>query len=150
MATKRDVKNGGVDRARYLRKNQTPSEQRVWSYLRANRLGYKFRRQYPIEALVLDFYCPYLKLAIEVDGEDFHNEADSMTRDLQLGAHGIAVHHILLQHVNDWDQLYPEMVNAIRTRAEYIEGFWLQGGRPGIPLGGREAISARMPKNEGD
>ena len=29
----------------------------------------KFRRQYPVDILVLDFYCHELKLAIEVGGE---------------------------------------------------------------------------------
>ena len=30
--------------------------------------GYKFRRQYSADRYILDFYCPKLKLAIEVDG----------------------------------------------------------------------------------
>ena len=29
----------------------------------------KFRRQYSVDNFVIDFYCPELKLAIEVDGE---------------------------------------------------------------------------------
>jgi very-short-patch-repair endonuclease len=39
-------------------------------HLRNRRFGgYKFRRQYSIDNYVVDFYCPELKLAIEVDGE---------------------------------------------------------------------------------
>lgn len=30
--------------------------------------GYKFRRQRPVGPYVLDFYCPTVRLAIEVDG----------------------------------------------------------------------------------
>jgi very-short-patch-repair endonuclease len=41
----------------------------LWSRLKGNGLRYKFRRQYSVEAFVVDFYCTSLKLAIEVDGE---------------------------------------------------------------------------------
>jgi len=34
--------------------------------------GFKVRRQYGIENFILDFYCPKLKLAIEVDGDVHH------------------------------------------------------------------------------
>ena len=36
-------------------------------------LGYKFKRQYSIDHFVIDFYCPDLKLAVEVDGESHNN-----------------------------------------------------------------------------
>jgi very-short-patch-repair endonuclease len=32
--------------------------------------GLKFKRQYSIDAFVVDFYAPKIKLAIEVDGEN--------------------------------------------------------------------------------
>lgn len=32
-------------------------------------LGYKFRRQHSVDRFVIDFYCPELRLAIEVDGD---------------------------------------------------------------------------------
>ncbi len=31
--------------------------------------GFKFRRQYSVNQYVIDFYCPELKLAIEIDGD---------------------------------------------------------------------------------
>lgn len=47
----------------------TLSERRLWNWLRNRSFGrYKFRRQVPIGPYVLDFYCPALKLSIEVDG----------------------------------------------------------------------------------
>ena len=47
----------------------TRSENRLWAWLRDRRFeGYKFRRQFPIDGYVLDFYCAELKLAIEADG----------------------------------------------------------------------------------
>jgi len=57
------------DKRRYLRNNPTPAEKQLWQFLRNRKiLGYKFRRQYGIDAYVVDFYCPKLKLAIEIDG----------------------------------------------------------------------------------
>jgi len=58
------------DKRRYLRNNPTPAEKQLWQFLRNRKiLGYKFRRQYGIDAYVVDFYCPKLKLAIEIDGK---------------------------------------------------------------------------------
>jgi len=42
--------------------------------------GYKFRRQYSVDHFVIDFYCPELRLAIEVDGES-HNEPGQQKKD---------------------------------------------------------------------
>jgi very-short-patch-repair endonuclease len=57
-------------RAKVLRKVMTLSERRLWNWLRDRTFaGFKFRRQVPVGRFVLDFYCPALKLAIEVDGK---------------------------------------------------------------------------------
>ena len=55
--------------AKDLRKDQTDAEVFMWYLLRDRRFcGYKFRRQYPLAGYILDFYCPAVKLAIELDG----------------------------------------------------------------------------------
>ena len=51
-----------------LRKNQTPEEVLLWARLRNNQLGLKFKRQHSVGPYILDFYCPDIKLAIELDG----------------------------------------------------------------------------------
>ena len=54
---------------RILRKNMTPAEQRLWKHLRGKQLGgYRFRRQQPLGAYILDFICVESKLVIEIDG----------------------------------------------------------------------------------
>jgi very-short-patch-repair endonuclease len=59
-----------VSNARALRNNMTRAEIILWSRLREKKInGYKFRRQQPIFDYIVDFYCPELKLIIEVDGE---------------------------------------------------------------------------------
>ena len=45
-------------------------------------LGYKFRRQYGVDAFKIDFYCPELQLAVEVDGE-IHNTPEAREYDKQ-------------------------------------------------------------------
>jgi len=56
-------------RARHLRKQFTDAENILWFYLRNRRFSdLKFRRQYPAGSYFIDFYCPRLKLEIEVDG----------------------------------------------------------------------------------
>ena len=52
-----------------MRREPTRAERKVWFWLRDRRLdGYKFRRQVPLGAYVLDFYCAELGLAVELDG----------------------------------------------------------------------------------
>ena len=46
----------------------TDAERKLWSLLRNNRLGVKFRRQVPYNLYILDFYCVKAKIVIEVDG----------------------------------------------------------------------------------
>jgi very-short-patch-repair endonuclease len=58
----------------------------LWSKLKNRRLcGYKFRRQHGIGNFVVDFYCPELKLAIEIDG-DTHYTLESGESDRQRQA----------------------------------------------------------------
>ncbi|MCX6751568.1 MAG: endonuclease domain-containing protein [Candidatus Nomurabacteria bacterium] len=55
-------------RRKELRKNQTKQEEILWKCIRNRKLGVKFRRQYSVGGYVLDFYCPEIKLVIEIDG----------------------------------------------------------------------------------
>lgn len=59
---------------RELRKNQTEAEKKLWELLRGRRLeGFKFYRQFSIGPYILDFYCPKIRLGIELDGS-LHSE----------------------------------------------------------------------------
>ena len=82
-------------RRRELRRDQTDTEKILWLQLRNRRFyGIKFFRQYSVGPYVLDFYCPKLKLAVEVDGgqhaDDEIREYDEY-RSQYLTAHGIEV-----------------------------------------------------------
>jgi very-short-patch-repair endonuclease len=54
---------------RRLRRNQTEAERILWFRLRDRRLnGWKFRRQFPVDRYVVDFFCADARLIIELDG----------------------------------------------------------------------------------
>jgi very-short-patch-repair endonuclease len=60
---------------RELRKNLTAAEATLWKFLQNRQLkGKKFRRQHGVGKYILDFYCPSLKLAIELDGDPHFSE----------------------------------------------------------------------------
>ena len=58
----------GKERARRLRREATPEETLLWSRLRGEQLGVKFRRQQPLGFYIADFVCFECALVIELDG----------------------------------------------------------------------------------
>jgi very-short-patch-repair endonuclease len=63
------------EKRRQFRNNAPQAETMVWSKLKGKQLlGYKFRRQYSVGPYVIDFYCPALKLAVEIDGDSHFEE----------------------------------------------------------------------------
>lgn len=80
-------------RAKELRQNMTPAERKLWHrYLK----NFRFRvlRQRPIDHFIVDFYCPSLKLVIEVDGESHYSDegkAYDQERTQLLEGYGIKV-----------------------------------------------------------
>ena len=52
-----------------LRNKGTPAEAFLWTMIKHSKLkGRKFRRQHSVGNYILDFYCPFERLAIELDG----------------------------------------------------------------------------------
>jgi len=57
-----------------MRHHPAKAEAKLWSALRARKLGgFKFRRQSPMAPYIVDFYCHQLGLIVELDG-DSHAE----------------------------------------------------------------------------
>lgn len=82
----------GQEVARELRQGQTPAEEAFWELVRNRRFdGYKFRRQHRLGPWFLDFYCPELRLAVEVDGpiHDEQPERDAW-RDASIAGDALA------------------------------------------------------------
>lgn len=78
-----------------LRTNQTEVEKKLWSRLRNRQcLGYRFHRQYSIGLYIIDFYCPKMRLAIELDGGQHAELGQSLydvSRTTYLNSKGIFV-----------------------------------------------------------
>jgi very-short-patch-repair endonuclease len=68
----------------------TREEVIIWSYVRNKNLGFRFLKQKPIGRFILDFYCPQLLLAIEIDG-GYHDQQSNRDqgRDELLFTRGI-------------------------------------------------------------
>jgi len=101
-----------------LRKEMPSAEIILWSQLKAKGLeGYKFRRQYSINQFVVDFYCPKLKLAIEIDGDSHYIEgADISDRERQsiIESYGIT----FLRFTNK--EIYKNLEGVLKKIMEYL------------------------------
>ena len=82
-----------LERRRQLRKTLTRAETILWAQIRKNQLeNARFRRQYGVSNYVLDFYCPELRLAIEIDGatrDGEENQACDAIRQTEIEACGV-------------------------------------------------------------
>jgi very-short-patch-repair endonuclease len=60
----------------------TDAERKLWSLLRRNQLGVKFRRQVPLGPYVVDFYCVKARLIVELDGSQ-HYSSEGVRNDVE-------------------------------------------------------------------
>ena len=77
--------------ARALRKKGTLAEVLLWQQLKGRQMrGYAFYRQRPIDRYIVDFFCPELMLAIEVDGSSHaQKRPEDLARQARLEALGV-------------------------------------------------------------
>lgn len=75
--------------ARALRRRATEPERLLWYHLRDRRLnGFKFVRQAPIDAYIVDFLCREHRLVVELDGGGHAESRSDPVRDARLAALG--------------------------------------------------------------
>jgi very-short-patch-repair endonuclease len=104
------------DRARDLRRAQTPAEVRLWSRLRGRKLlGAKFRRQVPVGRYIADFLCKDARLIIEADGGQ---HADAVAYDAARTAWLEAAGYQVLRFwnmdiLNDTDAVMETIAEAV-------------------------------------
>jgi very-short-patch-repair endonuclease len=78
--------------ARSLRREMTDSERKLWSGLRGEQLGFKFRRQHPLGNYIADFACLNPKLIVELDGSQHADQRHyDARRDAFFRTEGFAV-----------------------------------------------------------
>jgi ATP-dependent helicase HrpA len=103
-----------------LRETQTEAETALWQRLRAKRFfGHKFYRQYSVGNFILDFFCPALSLAIEVDGGQHAERADyDQERTEYLKNNGIVVLRFWNNDVmNNMDGVLTEVYDFISKKS---------------------------------
>ena len=118
--------------AKRMRQNPTEAERRLWSILRAKRLGgYKFKRQQPIGRYIADFVNFEHRLIVEADGSQHAESSDDQRRDAWLRSQGFTV-------LRFWN-------NDILARSELVSGaIWnaLQLAPP-LPAASRLSLSRK-------
>ena len=115
------------------RKNSTKSEWLVRNcLLKWDKLWYRFLRQKSIEWYILDFYCPKLKLCIEIDGEshewvgDYDEKRDSVLMELWIKTVRYKSNRVLYNL--EWVGL--DIENIVVTRADEIKSPILKDTSP--------------------
>ncbi len=114
-----------IEIARQLRKEQTPSEKKLWQVLRNRKfLGLKFLRQHPIifeidgktRFFIADFYCAEKKLVLEVDGGIHRHQIErDRERDSIIEKLGLKVLRIRNDEVRDIDLVLQKIKNFIES-----------------------------------
>jgi very-short-patch-repair endonuclease len=83
--------------ARLLRKHSTLAEILLWNQLKGKRiLGYDFHRQKPIHDYIVDFFCPQLMLAVEIDGAS-HVDKDEEDKERQEDLESLGIRFLRFQ-----------------------------------------------------
>jgi len=105
------------ERAASLRRNMTKEEIIVWEYLKSKPLGYKFRRQHPVNIFIVDFYCHALKIVFEIDGPNhiYIKEGDKLREDYLQNV-GIRTYRFTNYDINDnIDNVISKILHIITT-----------------------------------
>lgn len=90
--TRRYAKRIKLEWASQMRRNPTKGEAIIWELVRMGRLGFKFRRQAIVRGYIVDFWCPKVRLVVEIDGGYHLSEKQrewDRNRDAALASIGI-------------------------------------------------------------
>ena len=121
-----------------LRKRMTDAERLLWRHLRNRELdGWKFRRQYPIGAFIVDFTCVEKNLVIEVDGGPHaENEEQDIERSAYLNSMGYRIFRFWNNQVMLETEGVLEAIFAILADSDQNS----PSPQPSPPLGEREKL----------
>jgi len=130
--------------ARELRKNMTKAERKLW-YDFLKKLPQRFIRQHPIDHYIVDFYCPEVKLVIEVDGDTHFTEMGKEydeERTYILEKYGLKIIRCINVDVLDnFDGVCSDIEEILRLE---------QVRATSLVKGGTGENTAPVPPNKGD
>src|SRR5262249_2645986 len=125
--------------ARALRNEPTEPEQRLWHFLRVQKLrGRKFRRQAAIGAYVVDFVCFTHKLIVELDGPQ-RLDPEAVEHDKRRTAWLAARNYRVIRFRNqELDEDIRAVVEKIELALVDLETHAPNPPSPTLPAKGRE------------
>ena len=107
-----------TEKRRLLRNNATKPEEILWQRLKGKQVeNHKFRRQFSITEYVVDFYCPKLKLAIEVDGAT-HSSQDEIEYDIDRQTKIEALGIVFLRFRNE--EIYKNLEKVVNDITQKV------------------------------
>ena len=112
------------EKARGLRQHTTIPERVLWEKLKENRLlGFRFKRQHPIDNFIADFYCHKVRLVIEIDGASHSKQAEyDSNRTLIMNEFDLKVVRFRNEEVMDkLDFVLKKITIELQTRSKAIE-----------------------------
>ncbi len=134
---------GITDRSRELRVNATEAEKLLWSRLKQDQLGTKFRRQHPVDPYIVDFYAPEYGLVVEADGGQHNGNPADEARTAYLEKKGYTV-------IRFWNSDILSNIDGVLTAILEKIGSMPKKARPPrspLPQAGGGRRSARTPIN---
>ncbi len=101
-----------------LRRSPTAAERRLWEYLKKDGFhGYRFRRQFGVGRYILDFYCPKLRFAVELDGI-IHQTKEVAANDIEREMFLTSCYIFVIRFTNEDVLLHIETV--LKTLEEFL------------------------------
>ena len=105
------------EKRKELRSNSTSAEAVLWRMLKGKQIeGKKWRRQFSIGNYISDFYCPEIKLGVELDGNEHYTvigKFNDARREEYLNTIGITI--IRFENKDIWCSIE----HVIETIREY-------------------------------
>jgi primosomal protein N' (replication factor Y) len=134
-----------TEKARANRKTPTEAEKKIWREVLRNKQfeNYKFRRQKPLDKFIVDFYCPKLMLAIEIDGESHGEQKDyDANRTKILEQYGIQVVRYANENVmKNIEGVFQDLLDKVGKRKKELKNITTP---PSPPLSGGGAATAKI------
>jgi very-short-patch-repair endonuclease len=103
----------------------------MWIHLSRRQMnGLKFRRQYGVDQYVIDFYCPKIKLAIEIDGDShYYSAAQKYDTERQKYIESCGIH--FLRFTNN--EIYDNLDGVLQMIYEHTMKYKIKSTPPHVP-----------------
>ena len=118
-------------RRKALRRSLSKAEAVIWLHLSRKQMnGFKFRRQYSVNQYVIDFYCPELKLAIEIDGDSHYGYlSEKYDNERQKYIESFGIHFMRFTN----DDVYNNIDGVLQMIYEWTEQYKNKNTPPHVP-----------------